>query len=92
VLSDFKIDYKGPVSDTKWFLRGGLDYNFTIPRTTPPGEYLVRIDVFWPRAQDQSQFYVNCAQINVIGSGGGECAFSYLNWAEECFVEYELTW
>lgn len=67
----FKIDYKGPINDTRWFITGKLDYNFTIPEATPPGQYLMRVEYFWPRMRNESQFYVNCAQVNILGSGGG---------------------
>lgn len=46
---------------------------FTIPITTPPGKYLLRIEHFQPHpALNKTQWYVNCAQINVVGPGGGE--------------------
>jgi hypothetical protein len=46
--------------------------NFTIPETTPPAKYLLRIEQFMPSASfNDTQWYVNCAHVNIIGSGGG---------------------
>jgi hypothetical protein len=46
--------------------------NFTIPASTPPGKYLLRIEQFLPTATfNYTQWYVNCAHVNIIGSGGG---------------------
>jgi len=47
-------------------------YAVTIPKTTPPGEYLLRVEQIYPSTGDTSEFFVNCAQINIIGPGGGE--------------------
>jgi hypothetical protein len=50
----------------------GEQFNFTIPKTTPPGRYLMRIESLYPTASSGfPQFYVNCALINIIGPGGG---------------------
>ncbi|KAK4107349.1 lytic polysaccharide monooxygenase [Canariomyces notabilis] len=69
----FKIAYAGPLDDTHWSLWPGVgDFNFTIPKTTPPGKYLMRIENFMPTASTgYLQFYVNCAFVDIIGSGGG---------------------
>jgi len=68
----FKIGYAGPVSATAWELNDKLSMNATIPKTTPPGKYLLRIEQFLPsNLRGQSQWFVNCAHIEVIGSGGG---------------------
>ncbi|KAI0135874.1 glycoside hydrolase [Daldinia grandis] len=40
-------------------------YNFTIPKTTPPGKYLLRFEHIFPNAID-AQFYVNCAHIEIV--------------------------
>ncbi|KAI1818337.1 lytic polysaccharide monooxygenase [Poronia punctata] len=42
-------------------------YNFTIPETTPSGKYLLRFEHLFPQDVD-TQFYVNCAQIEVENS------------------------
>ncbi|KAJ2990207.1 hypothetical protein NUW58_g3065 [Xylaria curta] len=39
-------------------------YNFTIPKTTPPGKYLLRFEHVFPNI-GEAQFYVSCAQIEV---------------------------
>jgi hypothetical protein len=49
-----------------------MQFNFTIPKTTPPGKYLMRIENFMPtETTGYQQFYVNCAFVNIIGPGGG---------------------
>ncbi|KAI0394196.1 glycosyl hydrolase family 61-domain-containing protein [Xylariaceae sp. FL0594] len=69
----FKIAYAGPLDNKTWQLWGPVhEFNFTIPKTTPPGKYLLRIEQFMPTAlQNYTQWYVNCAQVNIIGPGGG---------------------
>ena len=46
--------------------------NVTIPKTTPPGKYLVRVEHFniSPYYNGTQQF-INCAHVEVTGSGGG---------------------
>ena len=68
----FKIAYAGPSSDTTWSLFNKESMKFTIPRTTPPGKYLLRMEQIYPHdIPGQTQFYVSCAHIDVIGPGGG---------------------
>jgi hypothetical protein len=68
----FKIAYAGPITSTTWELNDKLSMNATIPKTTPPGKYILRIEQFLPTVQrGQSQWFVNCAHIEIIGSGGG---------------------
>ncbi|KAI1180963.1 lytic polysaccharide monooxygenase [Nemania sp. FL0916] len=73
----FKIASAGPSNDTNWQLEGGLDMNFTIPASTPPGKYLMRIEHIWPilplweLLHMQAQFFISCAHIEVMGPGGG---------------------
>jgi hypothetical protein len=68
----FKIGYAGPVSATAWFLQDKFTMNATIPVTTPPGKYLLRIEQFLPSSQlGQSQWFVNCAHVEIVGRGGG---------------------
>lgn len=46
-------------------------WNFTIPATTPPGLYLLRAESVYPSTVfNRSQFFVNCAQVEIVGSGG----------------------
>ena len=66
------------MSENKKGERWGADhrvknqFNFTIPKTTPPGKYLMRIEQFMPTDfVDYTQWYINCAHVNIIGPGGG---------------------
>jgi len=53
---------------------------FKIPKTTPPGFYLLRIEAFAPADYAEgSQWYVNCAQVEIRGPGGGMCSPSIQN-------------
>jgi hypothetical protein len=48
--------------------------NFTIPKATPSGDYLARIEHIGLHAASQkngAQFYLSCAQITVTGGGSG---------------------
>uniref|UniRef100_A0A8H8CJS6 lytic cellulose monooxygenase (C4-dehydrogenating) n=1 Tax=Psilocybe cubensis TaxID=181762 RepID=A0A8H8CJS6_PSICU len=50
------------------------DVTFTIPRSLPSGEYLVRIEHIALHSASSfqgAQFYISCAQINVTGGGNG---------------------
>lgn len=70
----FKIAYHGPTGPkvTDWSTYGQRTINFTIPRTTPPGLYLMRVEQFYASSSfDESQFYVSCAHVNIVGPGGG---------------------
>lgn len=74
----FKIDELGAdITPTAInFLSMNLpSYNFTIPSTTPPGAYLLRIEqigLHVAETADGAQFYLSCAQIQVNGPGGGD--------------------
>jgi hypothetical protein len=69
----FKIGYLGPKNDTYWLTRDQTGMNFTIPPTTPSGPYLLRVEHLYVRPTfNTTQFYIACAQINVIGPGGGK--------------------
>jgi hypothetical protein len=68
----FKISYQGPKDNTTWSTMGAVCVNFTIPATTPPGKYLLRIEHFFPSGNlGQSQWFVNCAHVNIVGNGNG---------------------
>ncbi|KAF2018285.1 lytic polysaccharide monooxygenase [Aaosphaeria arxii CBS 175.79] len=68
----FKVAWAGPLNNTKWTLQGGFSYNFTLPLTTPPGKYLMRFEYLMPSVGlNQTQWYINCALINLKGPGGG---------------------
>lgn len=46
--------------------------NFTIPKTTPPGKYLMRVEHLYPRADyNSSQFFISCTHLDIKGPGGG---------------------
>lgn len=69
----FKIASLTAKDDHTWIAFNETSVNFTIPLKTPPGPYLMRIELFWlygPTLQVPS--FVNCAHINVIGPGGGK--------------------
>ena len=52
--------------------RNFIKWNFTIPATTPPGLYLLRIDSIYPISRTNSaQLYASCAQVEIVGLGGG---------------------
>ncbi|KAF2248691.1 lytic polysaccharide monooxygenase [Trematosphaeria pertusa] len=68
----FKIAYLGPKNDSYWLTRDQTGMNFILPRTTPPGKYILRVEHLYVRpAFNTTQFYIACAQIEVLGPGGG---------------------
>tara|TARA_R110002003_G_scaffold626_3_gene20884 strand:- start:1565 stop:2329 length:765 start_codon:yes stop_codon:yes gene_type:complete len=68
----FKIGYAGPDSATSWSLQQYWAMNATIPVTTPPGKYLLRVEQFLASSYlGQSQWFVNCAHVEIVGAGGG---------------------
>ncbi|KAF2476827.1 uncharacterized protein BDR25DRAFT_370629 [Lindgomyces ingoldianus] len=69
----FKIGSVGAFNDTRWALISKPSMNFTIPKTTPPGKYLMRVEHIFSFSSkfNDTQFYVSCAQIDVKGPGGG---------------------
>lgn len=47
---------------------------FTIPKNIPSGKYLVRVEsiaLHQAQAPGGAQFYLSCAQVEVIGGGSG---------------------
>ncbi|GAB1315429.1 hypothetical protein MFIFM68171_05639 [Madurella fahalii] len=48
-----------------WATYRADSWNFTIPKSTPPGKYLLRFEHVFPNKID-TQFYVNCAHIEII--------------------------
>lgn len=68
----FKVAEHGVFNDSSWLLHHETEMRFMLPGTTPPGQYLMRIEQFQPSAKfNQTQWYVNCAQIEIKGEGGG---------------------
>lgn len=54
--------------------QGVKNFTFTLPRDTPPGEYLLRgehIALHGAGNVNGAQFYIGCAQIKVTGNGSG---------------------
>lgn len=50
-----------------------LQFTFKLPTTTPPGQYLLRIESAQVTASfNSTQRFVQCAQIDVEGPGGGK--------------------
>ncbi|KAH6679158.1 fungal cellulose binding domain-containing protein [Halenospora varia] len=73
----FKIFEQGPVfgSALTWPNNGYTQAMFTIPASTPPGDYLFRIEhigLHSASAANGAQFYISCAQVTVTGSGTGK--------------------
>lgn len=68
----FKIGTSGSSDGMYWDSNGKTEINFTIPLTTPPGKYLIRIEHFniSPYYNGTQQF-INCAHVEVSGPGGG---------------------
>ncbi|KAF2471771.1 uncharacterized protein BDR25DRAFT_367624 [Lindgomyces ingoldianus] len=48
-----------------WGTLNVQSWNFTIPKTTPPGKYLLRFEHIFPNPQD-SQYYMTCAHVNIV--------------------------
>ncbi|KAF2729471.1 hypothetical protein EJ04DRAFT_393495, partial [Polyplosphaeria fusca] len=75
----FKIGQYGIVNASRWEIDSDYqEMNFTIPVTTPPGKYLFRAEQLYMLFSGLDgtglpfmQFYINCAHIEVKGSGGG---------------------
>jgi hypothetical protein len=58
----------------KWATHKAQTFNFLLPSSTPPGEYLLRAEGLALHAAhkaNNAQFYVGCAQIRVTGEGKG---------------------
>jgi len=74
----FKVWEQGPTAlNTNggvWPSSGLKALNFTIPKATPSGDYLARLEHIGLHASGQkngAQFYLSCAQITVTGGGNG---------------------
>ena len=50
----------------------------TIPAATPNGNYLIRHELLALHQANTPQFYAECAQIQVTGSGTGQPSGEYL--------------
>lgn len=68
----FKVASFAQKSDTAWATFNQPEVRFKLPKTTPSGDYLVRIESIYPVQEFQyAQFFISCAQITVEGPGGG---------------------
>ncbi|KAL0948403.1 hypothetical protein HGRIS_010985 [Hohenbuehelia grisea] len=68
----FKIAEWGAQFNPFKFIPDGLSQlSTTIPSNTPSGEYLVRIEHIALHSAGAPQYYISCAQINIVNGGGG---------------------
>ncbi|KAF2657171.1 lytic polysaccharide monooxygenase [Lophiostoma macrostomum CBS 122681] len=71
----FKIATSGASDGQHWDSDGQPwkpSLNATIPKTTPPGKYLVRVEHFnISPSYNGTQQFMSCAHVEVTGSGGG---------------------
>jgi hypothetical protein len=81
----FKIDHQGLVSGTqnagKWAgdaIVDTLEWTTTVPKTLAPGEYLIRHELLALHQANNPQFYPECAQLTVTGSGSVVPSSSWL--------------
>ncbi|KAK8016648.1 hypothetical protein PG993_014837 [Apiospora rasikravindrae] len=60
-------------TDAAWCTWQKDRIEYTIPKTIPPGEYLVRVEhiAIHESHVGKAQFYMECAQLKVEGAGGG---------------------
>jgi len=85
-LSWFKIDQAGLISGTlttgTWaqgqLVANNNSWTSTIPATLAPGEYIIRHELLAIHTSNQPQFYPECAQLVITGSGTASPASSYL--------------
>ncbi|EJT78003.1 hypothetical protein GGTG_03106 [Gaeumannomyces tritici R3-111a-1] len=63
----------GYLDDKDWCTWDQAQIHFTIPKDTPPGQYLVRIEhiALHGAKSGDTEFYFECAQIEVTGNGNG---------------------
>ncbi|KAF3046317.1 hypothetical protein E8E11_008941 [Didymella keratinophila] len=81
----FKIDQEGmtapPLSGTSWGTAKVLKqlyWESTVPKSLAPGNYLVRHELLALHQALNPQFYAECAQIQVTGSGSAQPSGDYL--------------
>lgn len=81
----FKIDQTGltapPISGTNWgtnIVYTKLAYTSTIPKSLAPGNYLIRHELLALHQANAPQFYPECAQLKVTGTGTASPAASFL--------------
>ncbi|KAL1596332.1 hypothetical protein SLS60_008977 [Paraconiothyrium brasiliense] len=81
----FKIDEKGmtapPLSGTAWGTNDvlkNLYWESTIPSSLAAGNYLIRHELLALHQANTPQFYAECAQLQVTGSGSGQPSGDFL--------------
>lgn len=81
----FKIDQMGmyapPLTGTSWgtaIVYATLAWTSTIPSNLAPGNYLIRHELLALHQADAPQFYAECAQLVVSGSGTASPPSSYI--------------
>ena len=81
----FKIDQMGmtapPLTGTSWgtaIVYSKLAWTSTIPKNLAPGNYLIRHELLALHQANAPQFYPECAQLHVTGSGTGVPSGAYL--------------
>lgn len=81
----FKIDQMGmtapPLTGTNWgtaVVYATLQWTSTIPARLAPGNYLIRHELLALHQADTPQFYPECAQLVVTGSGTATPSGDYL--------------
>jgi hypothetical protein len=80
----FKIDQMGmtapPLTGTSWGIAkvmADLKWTSTIPKTLAPGNYLIRHELLALHQANTPQFYPECAQLVVTGTGTATPGDSY---------------
>ena len=81
----FKIDQMGmtapPLSGTSWgtaVVYAKLAWTSTLPKNLAPGYYLIRHELIAQHQANTPQFYAECAQLKVTGSGTAVPPASYM--------------
>ncbi|KAF2251498.1 lytic polysaccharide monooxygenase [Trematosphaeria pertusa] len=81
----FKIDQMGmtapPLSGTSWGanqILTKLYFESTIPKSLKAGNYLIRHEIIALHQANTPQFYAECAQLEVTGSGSASPSGDYL--------------
>ncbi|KAI0358668.1 glycoside hydrolase family 61 protein [Trametes cingulata] len=85
-LNWFKIDQAGLISGSlangQWaqgeLIANNNSWTTTIPSSLKPGEYFIRHELLAIHTSNQPQFYPECAQLKVTGSGSAQPSGSYL--------------
>lgn len=70
----FKIKNYGTTDGRTWDIHNKGSLNVTIPKSTPPGKYLLRTEYIAYHQEPEAQryeFYLACTQLDISGPGGG---------------------